>query len=108
MTRYKWILRLQQKKNRDAFILNPRGGEATLVRRSSTCVAAGLLPPGGHVALVTAAAGADLGAVLQRARRGVLAGPAAQRRRRRHRALQLGGGGEGVGQAAGAHRLDVV
>ena len=63
-----------------------------LVSRLSTCVATALLPPGSHVALVTAA-GADLRPLLQRACCSVLTCPAAQRRCR-HRALQLRGGSE--------------
>lgn len=72
-----------------------RGAESialNLVSRLSTCVATALLPPGGHVALVTAAA-ADLCPLLQRACCSVLTWPAAQRCRC-HCALQLRGGGE--------------
>lgn len=78
-----------------------------LVSRLSTCIATALLPPGGHVALVTAAAPADLCPLMQRACCSVLTWPAAQRCCR-HCTLQLGGG-ERVGHATRAHcRLEAV
>lgn len=84
--------------------------QAIMVSRLSTCVPTALLPPGSHVALVTAAAaagGADLCPLLQRACCSVLTWPADQCGCR-HRALQLSGG-ERVGHATGAHcRLDAM
>lgn len=91
-----------------------RAGEArsrsNFVAHLSTCVATALLPPGGHVALVTAAAAAaaDLCPLLQWACCSMLTWPAAQRRCR-HCALQLRGGGEWVGHTTSAHcRLEAV
>lgn len=83
-------------------ITPPKHSCPNLVSCLSTCIATALLPPGGHVALVTAAAAADLCPLVQRACCGVLTCPAAQRCCC-HCALQLGGG-ERVGHAARAHR----
>lgn len=81
---------------------------SNLVSCLSTCVANALLPPGSHVALVTAAAGADLSPVLQRACCSMFTRPAAQRGCC-HRALQLRGGSEWVGHTTRAHgRLEAV
>lgn len=71
----------------------------------STCIATGLLPPGSHVALVTAAS-ADLCPLLQRASCSMLTCPTAQRCCC-HCILQLGGG-KGVGHTTSIHcRMDV-
>lgn len=107
----------EQDRNLHEKIYPHRGAESVKIlgpdlappARLSTCVATALLPPGGHVALVTAAAdsAADLCPLLQQTCCSVLTWPAAQCCRR-HRALQLRGG-EWVGHVARAHcRLEAV